>query len=240
MDQKECFGSIEETTGSDGLTTIKTKAECRVCRDFRECLRQSKGRVEEKKEKDELRKQNLIAQIIDTSHMVSNEIGSCLLDFLNRIYNSPLGTVLFNNPLLFCEVPMDRPSASLTIPVSASTLELFWGGEIEDRLASNRGKKIKDEFLIRIVLIRKQYPNNQKANIGLIAHEVIRMISSDPNGTKQILETLSSSESDLFKKMDTDQRVDWLTNQWGFQEELEALKKEIASGHEKRRESKQK
>ncbi len=234
MEQKKCFGSIEEMTGSDGFTTIKTRPECRVCGDFRDCLRQSKQKVEEKKEKDELRKQNLIAQIIDISHMVSNEIGSCLLDFLNRIYDSPLGTVLFNNPLLFCEVPMNAPSDSLSIPVSKSTLGLFWGGEVEDSLGSNQGKKIKEGFVIRIVLIQKQYANNRKANIGVIAHEVIRMISSGPNGIKQVLQTLSPSESDLFKKMDTDQRVDWLTTKWGFQEELEALKKETASADEKK------
>ena len=97
MEKNECFGSIEESTDSKGLTTIKTRPECRDCADFRDCLRQNKQMMLEKKERDELRKQNLIVQIIDISRMISNELGSCLLDFLNRIYSSPLGTVLFNN-----------------------------------------------------------------------------------------------------------------------------------------------
>jgi hypothetical protein len=227
MEKKECFGSIEETTDSKGLTTVKTRPECRDCADFRDCLRQNKQMVLEKSERDELRKQNLIAQIIDISHMISNELGSCLLDFLNRIYSSPLGTVLFNNLFLFCEVPKGAASDSFSVPVSPSTLELFRGGEIEDRFASNQAGKVKEGFWIRIILIQRNFPNNRKANIGLIAYEVTRMISSDQNGIKQILKTLSPSEINELRKMDADQRIEWLMNKWGFQDELEALKREM-------------
>ena len=227
MEKKECFGSIEEITDSKGLTTVKTRPECRDCADFRDCLRRNKQMMLEKKERDELRKQNLIAQIIDISHMISNELGSCLLDFLNRIYSSPLGTVLFNNLFLFCEVPRGAASDSFSVPVSPSTLELFRGGEIEDRFASNQAGKVKEGFWIRIILIQRNFPNNRKANIGLIAYEVTRMISSDQNGIKQILKTLSPSEINELRKMDTDQRIGWLMNKWGFQEEMEALKREI-------------
>ncbi|HSB05075.1 MAG TPA: hypothetical protein VLK23_07735 [Thermodesulfobacteriota bacterium] len=227
MEKKECFGSVEEITDGKGLTTLKVKPECRDCGDFRDCLRQNKQTTLEKKEGDELRKQNLIAQIIDISYMISNELGSCLLDFLNRIYSSPLGTVLFSSLLLFCEIPKDASSESFSIPVSLSTLELFRGGEVEDRFASNQAGKVKEGFCIRIVLIQRHFPNNRKANIGLIAHEVTRMISSDQNGIKQILKTLSPSEIHDLRKMDADQRIGWLMNKWGFQEELEALKREI-------------
>jgi len=228
MERKECFGSIEEITDSKGLTTLKTKPECRECGDVRDCLRQGKqATTEDKQERDDFRKQTLIAQIIDLSHMISNEIGSCLLDFLNRIYSSPLGTVLFSNLLLFCEVPKGAASDSFSVPVSPSTLELFRGGEVEDRFASNQARKVKEGFWIRIVLIQRHFPNNRKANMGLIAHEVTRLISSDQNGIKQILKTLSPSEINVLKKMDADQRIGWLMNKWGFQEELEALRKEI-------------
>ena len=229
MERKECFGSIEEITDSKGLTTVKTKPECRECGDFRDCLRQSKQRVEDEKEKDELRKQNLIAQIIDISHMISNEIGSCLLDFLNRIYNSPLGMILFKNLLLFCEIPKDVLSHSFSIPITPSTLELFGGEKMEDGVVSNPSGKSKEGFVIRIVSIGKHFPNNRKANIGLIAYEVTRMIFSDQNGINQILKALSPPEINLLRKMDADQRIHWLMNKWGFQEELEALKKEMNS-----------
>ena len=82
MEKRECFGLIEEMTDGKGLTTLKARPGCRDCGDFRDCIRQSKQVMEEKREKNELRKQNLIAQIIDISHMISNEVGSCLLDFL--------------------------------------------------------------------------------------------------------------------------------------------------------------
>jgi hypothetical protein len=229
MEMRDCFGSIEEVTDGKGLTSIKTKTECRGCGDFRDCLRQSKQSMEEKREKDELRKQNLIAQIIDISHMISNEIGSCLLDFLNRIYDSPLGVVLFKNLLLFCEIPSEAPSYSLSFPISPSTLEWIHAGEGESEVASPRSGKGNEGFEIRIVLVQKHFRNNPKANIGLIAHEVTRLFSSDPNGIKQILQTLEPPEITIFKKMNGEKRIDWLMNKWGFQEEMEALKKEIGS-----------
>ena len=227
MEKKDCFGLIEEVTDSKGLTSIKTKTECRGCGDFRDCLRQSKQSMEEKREKDELRKQNLIAQIIDISHMISNEIGTCLLDFLNRIYDSPLGVVLFKNLLLFCEIPKGARSYSLSFPISPSTLEWIHAGEGESEVASFQAGKGNGGFDIRIVLIQKHFRNNQKANIGLIAHEVTRLFSSDQKGIKQILQTLEPPEINLFKKMDGEKRIDWLMNKWGFVEELEALKKEL-------------
>jgi len=219
------------------LTTLKTKAECRDCGNFRDCLRQSKQTTEEKRESDELRKQNLIGQIIDISHMISNEIGSCLLDFLNRIYDSPLGTVLFKNLLLFCEVPRDVPSYSLKFPISLSTLEWIRGGREEEESPPRshpEGRK-KDGLDIRIIIIQSHFPNNRKANMGLIAQEVTRQFSSDLKGAKQILQTLAPSETNVFKKMDTDQRIDWLMKKWGFQEELEALRNEMTKSRPSKR-----
>ena len=226
MEKKECFGGIEETTNSRGLTTINTKPECRDCGQFRDCLRDSKQATEEKKEKNELRKQNLIAQIIDTSHMISNEVGSCLLDFLNRIYDSPLGKVLFKNLLLFCEIPRETLSHSLSFPISPSTLEWIRGGSEEGDGTPNREGNGKEEVDIRIVLIQRHFADNRRANMGLIAYEVTRLFSTDEKGLKQVLQTLSPSEVNLFKKMEAEQRIGWLMNKWGFQEELEALRKE--------------
>ena len=227
MDRKECFGSVEEMTGSNGLTTVKTRPECRECGDFRDCLRQSKQRAEENKQRDELRKQNMIARIIDISHMISNELGSCLLDFLNRIYDSPLGTVLFKNLLLFCEMPKDVPSHSFSVPISSSILGLFCGDKIEDELVPDPTASKKEGSMIRIIIIQEYFSNSRKANVGLIACEVARMIFSDQNIILQVLKGLSHSEINRLKKMDADHRINWLVNQWGFQEELEALKKEM-------------
>ncbi len=226
MEKKECFGAIEETTNSMGLTTVNTKPECRTCEQFRDCLRESKQAIEEKKEKNELRKQNLISQIIDTSHMISNEVGSCLLEFLNRIYNSPLGKVLFRNLLLFCEIPTETLSHSLSFSISPSTLEWIRGGSEEGETVPNPKGNGKEEVDIRIVLIQRHFPDNRKANMGLIAYEVTRLFSADQKGMKQVLQTLSPSEINQFKKMESDQRIGWLMNKWGFQEELEALRRE--------------
>ena len=63
--------------------------------------------------------------------------------------------------------------------------------------------------------------------MGLIACEVTRLFSTDQKGLKQILQTLAPSEINAFKKMDVEQRIDWLINKWGFQEEMEALRKEL-------------
>ena len=127
MERKDCFGSIQEVTLKNGLTKTNAKPECRNCDEVRDCLRYGKQAVEEKRERDELRKQNMIAQIIDISVVLSNELGSCLLEFLNRIYNSSLGELLFRNLLLFYEIPKDIFSMPLTIPISPATLDLIQG-----------------------------------------------------------------------------------------------------------------
>jgi hypothetical protein len=232
MERRECFGSIEETTGRDGLTTVKTRPECRDCGDFRGCLHQNKQRAEEEEEQDELRKQDLIAQIIDISHLISNEIGSCLLEFLNRIYNSPIGMVLFKNLPLFYEIPRNATTFSFTIPISPLMVELIEGNaarreETRNRSGVSRQGKGKEEFYLRIILIQGHFPNNQKANIGLIAREVARLFASDPTGIRQILQTFDASEIDVFRKMDAEQQIGWLMKRWGFQEDLDALRSEM-------------
>jgi len=233
MEKKECFASIEELTGSNGLTTIRTRPECRECGAFRDCLQQSKQNAEEERERDELRKQELIAQIIDISHLISNEIGSCLLEFLNRIYSSPIGMVLFKNLPLFYEIPKNAGTCSFTIPISPWVLELMQGGgkgreqAMKPAGASRQGKG-KEEFNLRIILIQRYFPGQQKANIGLIAHEVTRLFFSDPAGIRQVLETLNAPEVDAFRRMDADQQISWLMRKWGFQEELEAFRNEVA------------
>jgi hypothetical protein len=231
--RKECFGSIKEVILQNGFTQIETKPECRDCQEFRDCLRFGKQGIEEKREDgEELRKQDMIAKIIDLSHVVSNEIGSCLLEFLNRIYNSPLGTILFKNLLLFYEVPKDTLSATLTIPIPPSTLNLIQREEakMEDPLdqpkAYQQGSS-KKGICLYIVLIQRSFPKNRKANMGLIAYELARLFSSDSQGIGQILQTLNTSEIDLFKKMDAEQRINWLMERWGFLEELQTFRKAI-------------
>ena len=64
--------------------------------------------------------------------------------------------------------------------------------------------------------------------MGLIAYEVARAFASDDLGIKQILQVLSDSETDLFKRMDVEARMKWLIGKWGFLDEFEALKKEMA------------
>jgi hypothetical protein len=234
MERRECFGSIEEMTGSNGLTTVRTRPECRDCGDFRGCLHQNKQRAEEEKERDELRKQDLITQIIDISHLISNDIGSCMLEFLNRIYNSPIGMVLFKNLPLFYEIPRNANTFSFTIPISPSMVELMEGNAAGREQAQNssgvsRQGKGKEGFYLRIIVIQGHFPNNQKANIGLIAREVARLFSSDPTGIRQILQTLDVTEIGGFRKMETEQQIGWLMKRWGFQEELEALKSEMVN-----------
>jgi hypothetical protein len=222
MDKKGCFGSIREVTVSISQIVTHARPECRNCEEIRECLRTSKQIEEEKRERDELRKQNMIAQIIDDSHVISNEIGSCLLEFLSRIYSSPLGMILFKNLLLFYEVPRGMSSSNLTIPISRKTMGLIRGEGSEGERTG------LEEFTLRIVLFQKSFPNQPKANMGMIAYEVARAFASDDPGIKQIFQTLSNSETDLFKKMGTETRVKWLIEKWGFGEEFEALKKEMA------------
>ena len=223
MDRKDCFGSIKEVTVSISQTLTHARPECRNCEEIRECLRTSKQIEEERKERDELRKQNLIAQIIDHSHITSNEIGSCLLEFLSRIYSSPIGTILFKNLLLFYEVPRGSSSFNLTIPISRKTMALIRGE------GGERERTSSEEFTLRIVLLQKSFPNQPKANMGLIAYEVARAFASDDLGIKQIFQTLSDAEMTLFKKMDIEVRINWLVEKWGFGEEFEALKKELAA-----------
>ena len=102
-----------------------------------------------------------------------------------------------------------------------------WEPAPEPSGVSRQGKK-KEEFNLRIILIQRYFPGQQKANIGLIAREVTRLFFSDPAGMRQILETLNAPEIDAFKRMDADQQISWLMKKWGFQEELEALRNEAA------------
>jgi hypothetical protein len=69
--------------------------------------------------------------------------------------------------------------------------------------------------------------------MGLIAHEVARAFASEDLGIKQIIQTLSHSETDLFKRMDIETRMKWLIEKWGFGEEFEALKKEMTAAKSK-------
>jgi hypothetical protein len=217
---KDCFGSIRETLLNNGQTVTQSRQECRNCEEIRDCLRTSKQIEEESKEKDELRKQNLIAKIIDLSHITSNEIASCLLEFLSRIYSSPLGMIFFKNLLLFCEVPRNSSSFTLTLPISQTTMDLICGEE-------NEAGNTEEAFTLRIILLQKSFPNQTKANMGMVAYEVARVFASDDLGIKQILETLSEFESNLFKKMNAERRTHWLIEKWGFLDEFEALKKEM-------------
>ena len=233
MERRDCFGSIKEVTVDVSRTLTHVRPECRNCEEIRDCLRTSKQIEEERKERDELRKQNLIAQIIDHSHITSNEIGSCLLEFLNRIYNSTLGTVLFKNLLIFYEIPKDTSFLIRSIPILPSTLDLIQGGEarVEDSLSQagiHQREASKEGFSIHIVLIQRPFPNNKKANTGLIAHEIAHLFSTNSQVINQVLQTLNDSEIVQFKKMGLDNRMAWLIRKWGFVEELEAFKKEMA------------
>lgn len=223
MDRKDCFGSIKEVTVEVGRTLTHAKPECRNCKEIRDCLRTSKQIEEERKERDELRKQNVIAQIIDHSHITSNEIGACLLEFLSRIYSSPIGMILFRNFLLFYEVPQSSSSFHLTVPISRTTIDLLQGEE------SAGGRTGLEGFTLRIILFKLSFPNHPKANMGMIAYEVAHTFSSDPSATNQIFKMLSDAEMKLFKKMDIDRRTNWLVAKWGFSEELEAFEKEMTA-----------
>ena len=239
MEKKDCFGSIQEVTLDTGVTQTSAKPECRTCDEFRDCLRYSKQVAEEKRERDELRKQTMIAQIIDISVVLSNELGTCLLEFLNRIYNSTLGAILFRNLLVFYEIPKNFLSMPMTIPISPETLDLIQrGASLSNPSTPSTGIRqpefSRETFFIRIILIQRSFQNNRKANIGLIAHEVARVFSTDDYGIRQIRETLNDSEKELFRKMDDRQRVPWLLAKWGFLEELEALKREISSHEAKK------
>jgi hypothetical protein len=234
MDRKDCFGSLKEISLNQSQTTTQARPECRTCEEIRDCLRYSKQLDEEEKEKDELNKQNMIAQIIDLSHVISNEIGSCLLEFLNRLYSSPLGAALFKNLLLFHEISPNSISSNLSIPISRALLDLIQGGKTEPGVPSpfqvtqQRGG-LDQGIAFRIILFQRSFPKNPKANMGMIAYEVARTFASDDLGVKQILDILPEVEKNLFKKKNTDLRMSWLIEKWGFQGEWEALKEEMAS-----------
>lgn len=217
MDRRDCFGSLKEISLDQSHTTTQARPECRTCEEIRDCLRYSKQLAEEEKEKDELNKQNMIAQIIDHSRIISNEIGSCLLEFLSRLYSSPLGVILFKNLFLFYEIPPNSISSNFSISISRTMLDLLQGEKTEQGVA------------LRIVLFQRSFPKNPKANMGMIASEVARAFASDDVAIKQIFQTLSDAERNLFKKMDTERRTHWLIEKWGFLEEYEALEKEMAA-----------
>jgi hypothetical protein len=85
------------------------------------------------------------------------------------------------------------------------------------------------EPLVHIVLIRRSFGGNRKANLGLIAEEVARTFSSNDIATQQILQSLSDPEVKIFRRMEMEQRASWLIKKWGFQDELDALRKEMAA-----------
>jgi len=226
MKRKKCFGSIKEVTLESGMTMTQTKRECRDCADFRDCLFHVR-------EKDDERKEDLIAKIIDHSEVHSNELGTCLLDFLNRMHSNPLGSALFKNLVLFHEVSQTDSSLTVTVPLSRSLLELVQEGGTDTVGPFDPGKveQSKDPekgLTLRIILLQKRFPNNRKANMGLIAHEVATMFSSNDHGTKQILEMLSDPEAKAFGRMDPRLRTHWLIDKWGFQGEHEAFLTEVA------------
>jgi len=234
MDRKDCFGSLKEVSLNQSHTTTQARPECRTCEEIRDCLLYSKQLAEEEKERDELNKQNIIAQIIDHSHLISNEIGSCLLEFLSRLYSSPLGVILFKNLFLFYEIPPNSISSNLSISISRTMVDLLQGEKTEPGVpslsqATQQRGGLEEGFALRIVLFQRSFPKNQKANMGMIAYEVARAFASDDLAVKQILQTLPDAERDLFKKMDIDRRANWLIAKWGFLGEFEALEKEMAT-----------
>ena len=218
MARKDCFGSIKEVTLENGMTMTQTKPECRNCDDFRDCLFHTKV-------KDDERRQELIAKIIDHSEVHSNEIGSCLLDFLNRMYTNEIGTALFKNLILFYEVSQDDSSLTVTVPLSRSLLKLTHAEKDEseeivepfdpDSMEETPGPE--QDLILRIILLQRRFPNNRKANMGLIAHEVASMFSSNDQGTTQITEMLSEQDARNFRKMDTRLRINWLSRSGDFE-----------------------
>ena len=233
MDHKNCFGSLQQTNLNDGQTMTQSRPECRNCQEIRDCLRYTKELADEKKEREELRKQNWIAEIIDHSFVISNELGSCLLKFLNRIYGSSLGAILFKNLFLFFDVPQNSLSSNLSISITRTMMGLLRGEKDESNPPSNfqathQRRGLEEGFTLRIVLFQKSFPNSPEANMGMIACEAARALASDDLGVKQILQVLSDSETNSFKRMDLEARIKWLIGKWGFLEEFEALKKVVA------------
>jgi len=233
MDHKDCFGSLKEVSFNNGQTVTQSRPECRNCQEIRDCLRYTKQIADENKEKEELRKQSWITEIIDHSFVVSNELGSCLLKFLNRIYSSSLGAILFKNLFLFFDVPQNSLSSNLSISISRTMMGLLRGEKDESDpppypQAIHQRRGLEEGFTLRIVLFQKSFPNSPEANMGMIAYEAARALASDDLGIKQILQVLSDSEGNLFKRMDLENRIKWLIGKWGFLEEFETLKKIVA------------
>ena len=229
MDHKECFGSLKEVSLSGGRTMTQSRPECRNCEEIRDCLRYTKQLADEKKEKEELRKQSFITQIIDHSYVFSNDLGSCILKFLSRIYSSPLGTVLFKNLFLFLEIPRNSLSSNFPVAISRTMIDLLRGGKDElESPAPHLRRGLEDDFALRIILFHRSFPDSPEANIGMIAYEAARALASDDLAIKQILQVLSDSEADKLRKIDSEARTRWLIEKWGFLDEFEALKKEMA------------
>ncbi len=233
MDHRSCFGSIKEVTLSNGQTSIQSRPECRTCQEIRDCLRHTRQLVDEQNEKDELKKQSWITEIIDHSFVVSNELGSCLLKFLNKIYSSSIGAILFKNLFLFFDVPQNTLSSNLSISISRTMMGLLRGEKEESNPPPNPQafyhRRATDEgFILRIILFQKSFPNSQEANMGMIAYEAARALASDDLGIKQILQVLPEPEANAFRKMDPEARIKWLIGKWGFLEEYGALKKIMA------------
>ncbi len=233
MGHKDCFGSITEVTLNDGQTVTQTRPECRTCQEIRDCLRHTKQIADENKEKEELKKQSWITEIIDHSFVISNDLGSCLLKFLNRIYSSSLGAILFRDLFLFFDIPQNSLSSNLSISISRTMMGLLRAEKEESNPSPNfqpthprRG--LEEGFTLRIILFQKSFPNSPEANMGMIAYEAARALASDNLGIKQILQVLSDADANLFKRMDLDGRIKWLIGKWGFLEEYEALKKIVA------------
>ncbi len=233
MDHKSCFGSITEVTLNNGQTVTQSRPECRNCQEIRDCLRHTKQIEDEKKEKEELKKQSWITEIIDHSFVVSNELGSCLLKFLNRIYSSSLGAILFKDLFLFFDIPQNSLSSNLSISITRTMMGLLRAEKEASNPPPNpqaihQRRNLEEGFTLRIVLFQKSFPNSPEANMGMIAYEAARALASDDLGIKQILQVLSDSDANLFKRMDLDDRIKWLIGKWGFLEEFEALKKIVA------------
>jgi hypothetical protein len=283
MQRKKCFGAMTETTYQDGVAFTQTRAACRDCQDFRDCLNSGKAKEEAKNQGEEHEKHHeihqapnpakdhskehgkhqskpeaqpllpehekpqaqheviddrgkddLIAKIIDHSEVLSNEMGTCLLEFLNRMYSSPFGKALFKNLVLFYEIPHGVSSLTVTIPLSASILESIPRKDPNldltfdpDRIAELEAPS--PNLTVRIILLHRRFENNRKANVGLIAQEVASMFSSNDYGTKQILEVLPEKEAKVFTKMDVNLRTNFLILKWGYREEHEAYR-HVAGG----------
>lgn len=232
MDSMPCFGSLQERTRTDGLTTIETGPDCRSCPQMLECLREAKKRAEAKCEKEEVKKQERIARILDLSQVVSNEVGSSLLQFLNRIYHSSLGSILFQNLLLFFEVTEKGPSFSLTLPISSSILELISEDEAQEKKRSDSeghpGRLPRPkEVTLRMIFIKAHFSGNSQATMGLIAREVIRTLTSERDGLAKISRLLPEEEARRLRTMLPEPQVKWLMERWGFGEEEKAFERAL-------------